>query len=102
MKNNKKDIIQKCHIPIFNGRLWVFGIMSPYYDDILVNGQYFTIPIGEEWTDEFGKVYKDGDIIFYKDYEKYIDEKDSIMFIRKLSSKAISYKLYENYGGKES
>ena len=94
-KKDKKKIIREFSIPIFNGRLWAFGIMSPYYDDEYVNGYFITVPIGEEWIDEFGRVYNSGDKIFYKNYKKYAKHKDLIGFTRKLSNKAISFELYK-------
>lgn len=95
-KKDKKKIIQEFSIPIDRGRLWAFGIMSPYYDDEYANGHFITVPVGEEWVDEFGKVYSSGDRIFYKNYKKYVKHKNLICFTRKLSNKAISFEMYKN------
>ena len=95
-KKDKKKIVKEFCIPIDRGRVWAFGIMSPYYDDDeYVNGYFITVPIGEEWIDEFGRVYNSGDKIFYKNYEKYVKHKDLIVFTRKITNKAISFEMYK-------
>ncbi len=75
-----KKIVQECYIPTWNGRFWAFGIHSPLYDDEYNNAYFNTVPFGEKWRDEFGRVYKEGEKIFYKDYVKY--KKDMIRFTR--------------------
>jgi hypothetical protein len=96
MKRDKKYLIDTFGIPICNGRLWVYGFLSPFYDDEYANGDFIIVPIGEEWIDEFGKVYNAREKIFYTNYKKYVKYKDVIIFTRKLYSKAYYFKLYKN------